>query len=100
MVTIIEKLSEENVHEILKDLNLKWELSSDKKVLSHKFTFKGFYKTMGFVNAVAWIAQQEMHHPDLEVSYCSCLVKYTTHDSGGLTKNDIHCIKRIEALNP
>ena len=75
-----------------------WQVSADNKWLSCRFTFKGFYKTMAFVNAVAWIAHQENHHPDLEVSYNFCLVKYTTHAVDGLTKNDFICAAKIKAL--
>ena len=37
--------------------------------------FKNFYKTMAFVNAIAWIANQENHHPDIEVGYNYCVIK-------------------------
>jgi len=46
-----------------------WTLSDDGKMISKDFKFKGFYKTMSFVNSVAWIANAQVHHPDLEVGY-------------------------------
>jgi 4a-hydroxytetrahydrobiopterin dehydratase len=67
-------------------------------VIAKRFEFKNFGQTMGFVNAVAWIAQQQGHHPDLEVSYRSCRVSYTTHAIGGLSENDFICAARVEAL--
>lgn len=93
----IEKLSNEAVLQNLKSLKLDWELTPNQE-LRKVFEFKGFYKTMGFVNAIAWIAQKEMHHPDLEVSFNKCVVKYTTHDSGGVTEKDFDCVRQIEAL--
>ena len=75
-----------------------WQLSEDKKVISRKFEFKGFYKTIGFVNAVAWIANQENHHPTMEISYNYCLVKLTTHALKGLTPNDFICAAKINSL--
>lgn len=75
-----------------------WEVSADNKWLTRRFTFKGFYKTMAFVNAVAWIANQENHHPDMEVGYNYCLVKYTTHAVEGLTQNDFICAAKINLL--
>ena len=60
--------------------------------------FKGFYKTMGFVNAVAWIANQELHHPDLQVSYNKCIVTFTTHAVEGLTENDFICAAKVDKL--
>jgi 4a-hydroxytetrahydrobiopterin dehydratase len=53
---------------------------------------------MAFVNAVAWIAHRENHHPDLEVGYNSCRVSYTTHAIGGLSENDFICAAKVEAL--
>ena len=53
---------------------------------------------MGFVNAVAWIANTEGHHPDLEVSYSKCIVNYTTHAIDGLSENDFICAAKIDRL--
>jgi 4a-hydroxytetrahydrobiopterin dehydratase len=53
---------------------------------------------MGFVNAVAWIANSEGHHPDLEVAYAKCVVNYTTHAIDGLTENDFICAAKIDRL--
>ena len=75
-----------------------WHASDDFKKISKRFEFKGFYKTMAFVNSIAWIAQNEGHHPDLEVSYNSCTVNYTTHAIDGLSENDFICATKIDAL--
>lgn len=65
----------------------------------HKtFEFRDFYRTMAFVNAVAWIAHDADHHPDLTVSYGRCRVAYHTHSVGGLSINDFICAARIENL--
>lgn len=75
-----------------------WELEDG--AIARRFEFKNFYQTMAFVNAVAWIANRENHHPDLEVSYKACRVRYTTHAIGGLSENDFICAARINALLP
>ena len=75
-------------------------LDFDATEIRREFAFKGFYKTMGFVNAVAWIANGEGHHPDLEVGWGRCLVRYTTHAVDGLTENDFICAAKIDALMP
>jgi 4a-hydroxytetrahydrobiopterin dehydratase len=62
------------------------------------FSFKNYYETMAFVNAVAFIAHQEDHHPDLEVSYKTCKVRYTTHAIGGLSENDFICAAKVDQL--
>jgi len=75
-----------------------WTLSLDQKTISKRYLFKGFYKTMAFVNAIAWIANQENHHPDLQIGYNYCVVQFTTHAIDGLTKNDFICAAKIDAL--
>lgn len=62
------------------------------------FTFANFHETMAFVNAVAWIAHADDHHPELEVSYKRCRVRYSTHSIGGLSDNDVICALKINAL--
>ncbi|HVF33838.1 MAG TPA: 4a-hydroxytetrahydrobiopterin dehydratase [Candidatus Saccharimonadia bacterium] len=75
-----------------------WALSDDGKTISKDFGFRNFHRTMAFVNALAWIAHREDHHPDMEVGYGHCLVRYTTHDVGGLSRNDFICAAKVEAL--
>ena len=53
---------------------------------------------MAFVNAVAFIAHAQDHHPDLAVSYGKCTVRFNTHDVQGLSATDFDCATRIEAL--
>ena len=62
------------------------------------FSFKNYYETMAFVNAVAFIANQEDHHPDLEVSYKTCKVRYTIHAIKGLSENDFICAAKVNDL--
>ena len=75
-----------------------WSLDDDGKELSRTYRFKNYYQTISFVNALAWIAHQEDHHPDLEVGYNRCLVRYSTHAIGGLSENDFICAAKINAL--
>ena len=75
-----------------------WELLDN--AIARRFEFKNFYQTISFVNAVAWIANSEDHHPDLEVSYKACRIRYTTHAVEGLSENDFICAARINALLP
>jgi 4a-hydroxytetrahydrobiopterin dehydratase len=66
--------------------------------ISKVYEFADFYETMAFVNALAYIAHVEDHHPDLAVSYNRCAVTYSTHAIGGLSENDFICAAKIEAL--
>lgn len=76
-----------------------WQLSDDAKTISKTFKFKNFLRTMSFVNAVAWIANKENHHPDMHVGYNTCTVQFATHAIGGLSENDFICAAKTDALN-
>jgi len=75
-----------------------WTLVEDGRMLERTFSFSNYYQTTAFVNAVAWIAHREDHHPDVEFGYKTCRVRYTTHAIGGLSENDFICAARINAL--
>jgi 4a-hydroxytetrahydrobiopterin dehydratase len=66
--------------------------------LEKTYRFADFHETVGFVNALAWIANREDHHPDLAVSYNRCVVTWSTHDAGGITDNDVVCAAKTDAL--
>jgi 4a-hydroxytetrahydrobiopterin dehydratase len=53
---------------------------------------------MAFVNAVAFVAHREDHHPDLSVHYNRCVVRFNTHDVGGISESDFECAARVDAL--
>jgi 4a-hydroxytetrahydrobiopterin dehydratase len=75
-----------------------WVLNDSNTEIHRVYHFQDYYETMAFVNAVAWIAHQQDHHPDLEVGYNRCTVHFSTHSVGGLSENDFICAARINAL--
>ena len=75
-----------------------WAANDDGSEIYRTFEFKNYYQTIAFVNAVAWVAHREDHHPDLEVSYKRCHVRYSTHAIGGLSENDFICAAKLNAL--
>lgn len=66
--------------------------------IAKTYRFADYHRTIAFVNAVAWVAHREDHHPDLEVGYNRCRVRYTTHSVGGLSENDFVCAAKVDAL--
>ena len=93
-----QAMTREQAEQALAKLNSGWALDSEARTLQREFRFKGYNKTIGFVNALAWIANEEGHHPDLEVSYDRCLVRWTTHAVGGLSQNDFICAAKTSLL--
>lgn len=75
-----------------------WELVENGHVICKTFHFQDYYQTIAFVNALAFIAHRENHHPDLAVHYDRVAVRFSTHDVGGLSKNDFICAAKIEHL--
>jgi 4a-hydroxytetrahydrobiopterin dehydratase len=91
----VPPLAQEQISRLLLQLN-GWRQEED--VISRTFTFKNFHETMAFVNAVAWIAHRENHHPDMEVGYSRCRLRYSTHAIKGLSENDFICAAKVDAL--
>ena len=73
-----------------------WRNTGDR--IERTFKFSDYHQTMAFVNALAWIAHREDHHPDLGVYYGRCVVTFSTHDAGGVTLNDVICAAKAERL--
>ena len=88
-------MTEAQIREALQKLS-GW--SYENGVIVRTFTFKNYYQTVSFVNAVAWIAHQEDHHPDIAFDYKTCRVVYSTHAIGGISENDFICAAKINAL--
>lgn len=66
--------------------------------LEKTYHFPDFHHTMAFVNALAWVAHREDHHPDLALSHGRCTVRFNTHDVGGISASDFFCAAAVDAL--
>lgn len=93
----VKPLDAETVHTALETLS-GWSALEEGASIQRSFSFKNYHQTMAFVNAVAWIAHTEDHHPDMEVSYNACVVTFSTHSVGGVTRNDTLCAAKVNAL--
>lgn len=91
----VAKLADGEAAALLQELP-GWTIAGGR--LTKTFSFANFHETMAFVNAVAWVAHREDHHPDLAVGYGRCRVDWNTHSVGGLSENDFICAARVEAL--
>ncbi len=91
-------LTEDQVTALLKQVHDDWSVLEDQPVIRRTFRFKNYYQTIAFVNALAWVAHEQDHHPDMVVSYNRCQVDFSTHSIGGLSDNDFICAARIDAL--
>jgi 4a-hydroxytetrahydrobiopterin dehydratase len=94
----VKPLTPAKVRLLARQLHKDWKIAADSKSLKRSLKFKDFYRTMSFVNALAYIANSEDHHPDLEVGYDYCRVSYSTHSIGGLSVNDFICAAKLDRL--
>lgn len=94
----VAPLSVAEAGHLLGQLHPDWKLVEDGKAIRRALKFVDFYRTMSFVNGLAHIANREDHHPDLEVGYNYCNVRYSTHAIGGLSENDFICAARMDRL--
>jgi 4a-hydroxytetrahydrobiopterin dehydratase len=75
-----------------------WNLSADKKSIRRTLKFKNFLETISFINAMAYLSEQQGHHPDFSAGYGYCEVRYTTHAIDGLSDNDFICAAKVNEL--
>ncbi len=94
----VDPLSAEECARLRTQIHGSWQLIDDGRKLLREFTMPGFTRPLGFVNAVAWVASTEGHHPDIEFGYGYCRISWTTHAIGGLSENDFICAAKTDAL--
>jgi 4a-hydroxytetrahydrobiopterin dehydratase len=74
-----------------------WEKRGD--AISRMFQFKDFPAAVEFVNAVAELAEEAQHHPDIDIRWNKVTLALTTHDAGGLTEKDFWLAKKCDELS-
>ncbi len=77
-----------------------WQLTGDGPdvAIEKTYRFANYYETISFVNAVAFVANAQDHHPDLSVHYNRCVVRFNTHDVQGVSDTDFECAAKVDAL--
>ncbi len=73
-----------------------WRLADG--TIGRSYRFAGYFETIAFVNALAWMVHREDHHPELTVGYDRCEVRFSTHSAGGISVNDFICAARADAI--
>lgn len=93
----VAPFNKEESQVLLKQLNA-WTLSGDSRWLSKEFKFKDFKEALAFVDKVGAIAEEEGHHPDIQLSWGKAIVELTTHAIKGLSENDFILAAKIDLL--
>lgn len=89
------RLTENEVKEELKNLQ-GWSVVNEK--LHKEFQFESFNQAFGFMTRAAMEIEKMNHHPEWFNVYNRITVELTTHDAGGITKNDVNLAKILNSL--
>lgn len=73
-----------------------WAISTDGLSISRHFTFTDFKQAMKFINAVATVAEQQGHHPDIFCSWNTVILTLSTHAISGLSYNDFVLAAKVD----
>lgn len=66
--------------------------------LVREFELESFPAAISFVERLAALAEEENHHPDIDIRYRRVLVRWTTHSVGGVTARDHELAARTNGL--
>jgi 4a-hydroxytetrahydrobiopterin dehydratase len=71
-----------------------WKQAGD--TIQRTYAFVDFVTGIEFVRAVAAIAEEVQHHPDIDIRWNQVTLTLSTHDSGGLTALDFEVAGRCD----
>lgn len=73
-----------------------WELIDDATQLKRRFRFKNFKDAMTLAVKVGDIAEEQYHHPDMEMGWGRLVVIITTHKIKGLVESDFIFAAKVD----
>jgi 4a-hydroxytetrahydrobiopterin dehydratase len=91
------RLAETAIRALLRQVP-EWSLTGEGKRLERGFRFKNFAEALAFINALGTVAEQQNHHPDIAFGWGYARIAFTTHDAGGLTRNDLVMAAKTDRL--
>jgi len=89
------RLSQTEIEQELKNLP-GWKIVNEK--LHKEFQFESFNQAFGFMTRSAMEIEKMNHHPEWFNVYNKITIELTTHDAGGITKNDVNLAKILNSL--
>lgn len=93
----VEVLSNTEIQRFMDVIDSGWN-TTQNHTIERKFTFTNYWQATAFVNAIAWIAHKEDHHPDILLTYNTVTVSWTTHAISGLSENDFICAAKTDQV--
>jgi 4a-hydroxytetrahydrobiopterin dehydratase len=93
-----QPLTEDDAKALMPQLDPRWQLLDRGRKLEAVFEFRNYFRTLAFVNAAAYVAINEDHHPDIAFGYKTATVTWWTHAVNGLSENDFICAAKLDGL--
>jgi 4a-hydroxytetrahydrobiopterin dehydratase len=88
-------LKPEHVSRLMKTVP-KWGRRS--RTIWRKFEFEGFMDSIEFVKRVARKAEDNDHHPDIDIRWNKVTLTLSTHSEGGLTQKDFSMARQCSEI--
>ena len=93
----VSPLTYEQIAPYCEQISSDWKLVENKKI-RREFRFGDFREAIRFVDRAADLAEQENHHPDIEIHWNKVILILWTHAIGGLSENDFILASKIDEL--
>ena len=74
-----------------------WE-AVDEHHLRREFRFRNFREALDFVNRVGELAEEQAHHPNIELGWGRVGLTIFTHKIDGLTQSDFILAAKVDRL--
>jgi 4a-hydroxytetrahydrobiopterin dehydratase len=91
----VDTLNQEQIAAALWDLD-GW--AAEGEALTRTFRFADFVHAIGFVEHLAEVAEEQKHHPDIDIRYNKVTLRLSSHDAGGITLRDVHLAEAVQHL--
>ena len=91
----LPKLTPDQTREALAKIP-QWHIADGELVRA--FAFADFIEAMRFVDAVARLAEEAGHHPDIDIRYNKVRLALVSHDAGGITGKDFNLATGINRI--
>ena len=89
------KLNENDIQKKLKYLK-GWDLVDGQ--IERNFTFDTFLEGIDFVNKISEIAEEQNHHPDLDIRYNKIKCRVMSHDVSSITDRDFNLAQVLNSI--
>jgi len=94
----VPPLTSKEIEGLLHELKDEWVINNEGH-LYKEYKYSNFIDAINFANRVAKVAEEEVHHPDLRISWGLCAIEIWTHKIGGLTESDFILAAKIDAID-